>query len=124
MNFGDSLPAKELALAAEHARGCDLMLVLGSSLVVEPAASLVGLALQSGARAAPVNRGETPYDDAVPLRVRTGIGDVLPPAVERVTAALAAGANNVNIRLTLYATRRSLGFGKVHSRERIFTNEP
>ena len=59
---------KELTLAAEHASQCDLMLVLGSSLVVNPAASLVGLAIRRGARVALVNRGETPYDEAVALR--------------------------------------------------------
>jgi NAD-dependent deacetylase len=64
------------------------MLVLGSSLVVEPAASLVGLALRSGARVALANRGATPYDEAVTLRVWAGIADVVPPAVERVKQAL------------------------------------
>jgi NAD-dependent SIR2 family protein deacetylase len=88
VNFGDPLPHKELALAERHARRCDLMLVLGSSLVVTPAASLVGLALRSGARVVLANQGETPYDDAVALRVWTGIGEVIPPAVERVERAL------------------------------------
>lgn len=82
VNFGDSLPEKELSLAAEHARRCDLMLVLGSSLVVNPAAALVGLAIRGGARTVLVNRGETPYDEFVTLRVWEGISDVLPPAVE------------------------------------------
>ena len=89
VNFGDPLPVKELSLAAEHARRCDLMLVLGSSLTVNPAASLVGLALQSGARVVLVNRGETPYDEVVGLRLWEGIGDVIPPAVERMKGALA-----------------------------------
>jgi len=88
VNFGDPLPAKELRLAEEHARRCDLMLVLGSSLVVEPAASFVGLALRCGARAVLINQGETPYDAVVTLRVWAGIGQVLPPAVERVKRAL------------------------------------
>ncbi len=88
VNFGDPLPEKELALSADHARGCDLMLVLGSSLVVNPAAALVGLALKSGARAILVNEGETPYDEAVTLRSWNGIGVVIPPAVERVKRAL------------------------------------
>jgi NAD-dependent deacetylase len=56
--------------------------------VVTPAASLVGLALRSGARVVLANQGETPYDDAVALRVWTGIGEVIPPAVERVERAL------------------------------------
>jgi NAD-dependent SIR2 family protein deacetylase len=88
INFGDPMPDKELALAGEHARRCDLMLALGSSLVVEPAASLVGQALRGGARVVLINRGETPYDEAVTLRVSAGIGDVLPPAVELVKQAL------------------------------------
>ena len=84
VNFGDPLPERELVLAGQHARRCDLMLALGSSLMVEPAASLVGLALRSGARVILVNRGETPYDEAVTLRVWAGIAEVIPPAVERL----------------------------------------
>jgi NAD-dependent SIR2 family protein deacetylase len=56
--------------------------------MVQPAASLVGLALRSGAQVLLVNRGETPYDEAVTLRVWTGIGDVIPPAVKRVKRTL------------------------------------
>ncbi|HEX8456404.1 MAG TPA: Sir2 family NAD-dependent protein deacetylase [Pyrinomonadaceae bacterium] len=93
VNFGDPLPEKELMLAAEHARRCDLMLVLGSSLVVNPAASLVGLALRNGARAVLVNQGETPYDEAVSLRVSAGIGDVIPPAAALVRQHLSGDAS-------------------------------
>ncbi len=88
VNFGDPLPQHDLALASQHARSCDLLLVLGSSLGVEPAASLVGVAIRSGARVVLVNRGETPYDRFVTLRVWAGIGDILPPAVERVRRSL------------------------------------
>jgi NAD-dependent deacetylase len=88
VNFGDPMPYRELELAEEHARRCDLMLVLGSSLMVEPAASLVGLALRSGARVALVNQGKSPYDEAVTLRAWTGIGEVIPPAVARVKRRL------------------------------------
>jgi NAD-dependent deacetylase len=64
------------------------MLVLGSSLLVEPAASLVGVAVESaGARVVLVNQGETPYDEVVALRVWAGIGEVLPAAVGRVKEA-------------------------------------
>ena len=93
VNFGDPLPQRELALAGEHARQCDLMLVLGSSLMVNPAASLVGLALRGGARVVLANRGETPYDEVATLRAWTGIGDVIPPAVERVTRVLGEQPN-------------------------------
>jgi NAD-dependent SIR2 family protein deacetylase len=93
VNFGDPLPETELMLAEQHARLCDLMLVLGSSLMVQPAASLVGLALRSGARVVLVNRGKTPYDRAATLRVWTGIGEVIPPAVERAKLALGGQSN-------------------------------
>ena len=82
------MPQEEMALAEHHARRCDLMVVLGSSLVVQPAASLVGLALESGKRVVLINQGKTPYDRTVTLRVRAGIGEVLPPAVERVKQVL------------------------------------
>jgi mono-ADP-ribosyltransferase sirtuin 6 len=93
VNFGDSLPPGELALAEHHARRCDLMIVLGSSLMVQPAASLVGLVLKARKRVALINHGITPYDRAVALRVWTGIGEVLPPAVERVRQALEGQQN-------------------------------
>jgi NAD-dependent deacetylase len=62
--------------------------VLGSSLTVQPASSLVGLALRSGARVVLVNRGETPYDGVATLRAWTGIGEVIPAAVQRATQVL------------------------------------
>ena len=88
VNFGDPLPQRDYELAEHHARHCDLMLVLGSSLLVQPAASLVGLALGSGARVVLANRGKTPYDGAVTLRAWAGIGEVIPPVVELTKRAL------------------------------------
>ena len=88
VNFGDPLPQREYELADHHARNCDLMLVLGSSLTVQPASLLVGIALRSGARVVLVNRGETPYDGVATLRVRAGIGEVFSPAVARARQIL------------------------------------
>jgi NAD-dependent deacetylase len=93
VNFGDPMPAKEMQVAARHAKQCDLMLALGSSLVVQPAASLVALAVQSGARLVLINRGETPYDDIATLRSWSGIGDAMPPAVERARHVLQSESN-------------------------------
>ena len=87
VNFGDPLPLREIELSSHHARRSDLMLVLGSSLVVQPAASFVGVALQKRAKVVLINQGETPYDEVVTLRLWTGIGEVLPPAVELVRRA-------------------------------------
>ena len=91
VNFGDPMPQNEMRLADRHSRRADLMLVLGSSLVVEPAASLVGVALRSGARVVLINQGETPYDHAATLRLWVGIGEVLPPVVERLKQLCGAG---------------------------------
>jgi len=88
VNFGDPLPQHEWARADQHARSCDLMLVLGSSLVVEPAASLVGRAITSRASVILVNQGETPYDADVTLRVGSSIGEVIPAAVDRAKREL------------------------------------
>jgi NAD-dependent deacetylase len=77
------MPPNELDLAGRHAQNCDLMLVLGSSLTVNPAASLVGLAIEAGARVVLINQGETPYDEFVSLRIRAGIGNILPAAVQQ-----------------------------------------
>jgi len=90
VNFGDPLPERDLALAAAHAQRCDVMLVLGSSLVVNPAAALVGVAIQAGAKVALINKGDTPYDAEVTLRIWDGIGEVLPQAVARARERLAA----------------------------------
>ncbi len=94
VNFGDPLPEQELVLAEQHARACDLLLVLGSSLTVEPAASLVGLALRSRTQVVLVNQGATPYDASATLRVWAGIREVIPPAVERVQQVLGAQPNS------------------------------
>jgi NAD-dependent SIR2 family protein deacetylase len=84
VNFEDPMPEKELNTASWHAQICDLMLVLGSSLMVNPAASLVGVAIEEGARVVLINQGKTPYDDYVALLIPSGIGDVLPQAIELV----------------------------------------
>lgn len=93
VNFGDPLPQREYELAEWHSGECDLMLALGSSLQVQPAASLVRLALRTGARVVLVNQGKTPYDRAATLRVWAGIGEVIPPAVERAKQVLEEQTN-------------------------------
>ena len=60
--FGESLPADALDEAAEAAARCDMFLVLGSSLVVQPAAQLPVIAKQRGATLIIINIGETPLD--------------------------------------------------------------
>ena len=61
--FGEALPEEAFSGAVDLAGRCDLMVVLGSSLVVHPAASIPALAARRGAPLAIVNRGSTPLDD-------------------------------------------------------------
>ena len=61
--FGEMLPEAAFEGALELASRADLMVVLGSSLVVHPAASIPLRALRRGGRLAIVNRGDTPADD-------------------------------------------------------------
>jgi NAD-dependent deacetylase len=84
VDFGDSLPVKDLEDSMQHARECDLFIVVGSSLVVYPAADLPRLAVERGRKLVIINQGETPYDGQVDLRFSEAIADVLPPAVKRL----------------------------------------
>lgn len=84
VSFGEPLPAEAFWTAERHTRTCDAFLVVGSSLVVHPAASLPALAVRSGARLAIVNVGETPLDPLAEVLVREPAGRALPQAVELV----------------------------------------
>ena len=84
VNFGQSLPRKDLADSYWHSERCHLFVVVGSSLVVSPAADMPRVALEAGARLVIINQGETPYDRLAHLRFEERIGDVLPPAVARL----------------------------------------
>jgi mono-ADP-ribosyltransferase sirtuin 6 len=81
VHFGQSLPEKDLMLSFEHSRKSDCFVVVGSSLVVTPAADMPSEALRSGAKLVIINKGDTPFDSYAHLRFFEKIGDVLPPAV-------------------------------------------
>ena len=66
--FGESLPADALENAAAEAQKSDLMLVLGTSLTVYPAASLPGYALRQGGEIIIVNNMPTPLDSRAAFR--------------------------------------------------------
>ena len=65
--------------AIDAALDCDLFVVLGSTLLVRPAARFPELARRNGARLAIVNREPTPLDGEADLVIRGDIGDVLDP---------------------------------------------
>jgi len=63
VSFGQPMPERETALAFAHAESCDAFLVIGSSLVVYPAAYLPVRAAQAGAKLVIVNLEPTPCDE-------------------------------------------------------------
>jgi NAD-dependent deacetylase len=76
ISFGQRMPGEEMTLAQALAANADLFLVLGSSLIVQPAKSLPLVALHSGATLMIINRDETPLNDAAYLVIRKQIGAV------------------------------------------------
>jgi len=78
ISFGQSLPAAVLREAATWAGEADVFLAMGSSLVVEPAASLPRAAKQSGSKLVIINRDATPLDSWADVVIHTELGAVMP----------------------------------------------
>lgn len=81
ISFGQSMPEGPMARAEEETLACDLFLVLGSSLVVYPAAGFPLMARRNGAKLAIVNREPTEMDMHANLVVNDEIGPTLSHAV-------------------------------------------
>jgi len=77
ISFGQPMPAEPMARAEAETLACDLFLVLGSSLVVYPAAGFPLLAKRNGARLAIVNREPTDLDGFADLVLHDEIGAVM-----------------------------------------------
>jgi NAD-dependent deacetylase len=75
--FGESLPPGALEAAFAAARACDILLVIGTSGVVQPAASLADLARSSGASVIEINPGVTPISEIADVAIRSGSRDAL-----------------------------------------------
>ena len=84
ISFGQSMPEQEMAEAEDLARKADLLLVLGTSLVVYPAAMLPSLTKQAGGRIAILNRDPTDHDAMADLVLHEEIGPTLSAAVTNV----------------------------------------
>lgn len=83
--FGERLDPADLDRARELARGADVFLAAGSSLTVEPAASLPRLAARTGATLAVVNLDATPYSGRADVEFRDDVTEVLPALRDAVT---------------------------------------
>jgi len=82
MSFGQPMPEGEMARADAAVRACDLMLVLGSSLQVYPAAGFPLLAKRQGAGLVILNREQTPLDGYADLVLNAEIGPTMQLVIE------------------------------------------
>ncbi|MHA1284029.1 MAG: SIR2 family NAD-dependent protein deacylase [Promethearchaeota archaeon] len=86
--FGEPLESKALAAADEMLADCDLLIVLGSSLVVYPVAFYPLKVVHNGAKLAIINLQETDMDDRAEVVIHEKIGSVLPKIVDLVEEKL------------------------------------
>ena len=84
VSFGQTMPEQALAEAYECATRADLLFMIGSSLQVEPAASIPREAKRAGADLVFINRTETPYDHLASVVFRENAGQVLEAIVNRI----------------------------------------
>jgi NAD-dependent deacetylase len=84
ISFGQSMPERETQEAYYRSSSSDLFIVIGSSLVVQPAASMPLVAKRNGAKLVIINRDPTPYDDMADIVIHTQAGPTMANILERV----------------------------------------
>ena len=84
ISFGQAMPEKEMTEGTQLAGQSDVIIAIGSSLVVEPAASLPRLAKRAGATLVIINRDDTPLDHLADLVIHESIGETLSAAVDEL----------------------------------------
>ena len=81
VSFGQSMPEAAMRRAQQLAESCDLLIAIGSSLVVWPAAGFPLAAKRNGARLVIINRDETEFDEIADLVLHDDIGATLAPFI-------------------------------------------
>jgi NAD-dependent deacetylase len=87
-SFGQSLIPEVIDRAMAVSRSCDVLLAVGSTLSVYPAASCVPLAAAAGAKVAIINAGPTELDELAGVVLRGSISELLPAVVAASRAVL------------------------------------
>jgi NAD-dependent deacetylase len=88
ISFGQSMPVAETQAAYEHSSTCGLFIVIGSSLVVQPAAQMPVIAKQNGAMLVIINRDETPCDPIADYVVNAQAGAAMATVIDQVRRRL------------------------------------
>jgi NAD-dependent deacetylase len=84
ISFGQAMPVAEVEKAASLSQACDFFLVVGSTLLVQPAAHMPIYAKNGGAFLAILNLSDTPCDDMCNVLIRAKAGEVLQRIVDEV----------------------------------------
>jgi len=92
ISFGQSMPERETQEAYHRSSTCDLFIVVGSSLVVQPAASMPLVAKRNGARLVIINRDPTPYDDMADIVIHGQAGPTMASILEHIKQGLGIGS--------------------------------
>lgn len=90
--FGEGLPQETLMEATRRSQSCDLFIVIGSSLVVYPAAYMPMYAKDAGAKLAIINLTPTPLDRYAAVLIRGKAGETMSKAMERVRNKISVGS--------------------------------
>ena len=84
ISFGQAMPVEAVEKATQLSRNADFFMVVGSTLLVHPAAAMPAYAVENGSFLTIVNLSETPYDDRAEVLIRGKAGEVLPAIVDEV----------------------------------------
>ena len=82
------MPERETNEAYERSAACDLFMVIGSSLVVQPAASMPVVAKQNGAKLVIINRDPTPCDEMADMVIHGSAGLTMAGILDHVRRGL------------------------------------
>lgn len=84
ISFGQAMPMDQVDKATQLSRNSDFFMVVGSTLLVQPAAAMPGYARKTGSFLAIVNLSKTPYDEWCNVLIKEKAGEVLPMIVNEV----------------------------------------
>jgi NAD-dependent deacetylase len=84
ISFGQAMPVTQVERATTLSLNCDFFMVVGSTLLVQPAALMPQYAREGGAFLAIINLSETPYDSICDVLIRGKAGEVLPAIVNEI----------------------------------------
>ena len=108
ISFGQAMPERETTEAYRRSESCDLFIVVGSSLVVHPAAAMPVVAKRAGAKLVIVNRDQTACDNVADLIIHDQAGPVMAAILAHVKTA--SGRSNPLEKLRFTNVWLTIGF--------------